>query len=498
MEAERLMVSLALPRSRHVALTLPTLDGVGLMTCTLYLIFFGFGFASFTDPDYWWHLTTGERIIDTLSVPRHDEFSFTATGASLLNHQWLSEVLIYGSVSSAGYAGTLGGFIAVTLASFAIMQRLLLRLGTPRAVALGLIALAMLMSAPFWTVRPQLLSWFLFALFLNVLIGRNRPAWALVPLVAFWANLHLGYVMGLGVICLWASSHLWLRASGDRNTDLRGIGLFVAACFGASLLNPNGWAPLFSMLDVLPFTSNQVAVQGIGELDAPDFSQPLHLPLLAGILVLIGLTLAGRVQDRFVTLLAIVFTALALQTARFQPIFALAFLPAAGLAARDLASRRPKSPATPRSLVNWALVAVVAVAVVIAIPQLPGAQTGRQANTNGRTYYPAQALAWVQAERPNANVYTSHMWGGYFIHGLFPDGHVYIDGRSNMYGGERFVDYRAIINANPGWQELLEDSGADTVVIERTEKLSSALAQADGWTMSLETPRDRVFVLDEP
>ena len=93
-------------------------------------------------------------------------------------------------------------------------------------------------------------------------------------------------------------------------------------------------------------TSGDVAVQGIGELEAPDFSQPIHLPLLAGILVLIGLTLAGRVQDRFVMLLAIVFTALAIQTARFQPIFALAFLPAAGLAARDLATIRQHFDAT--------------------------------------------------------------------------------------------------------------------------------------------------------
>ena len=488
------MVSIALVRNRSVALSLPPLDGVGLLTCVLYLLFFGFGFASFTDPDYWWHLRTGEQIVETFSIPRHDVFSFTAAGASLLNHQWLSEVTIYLSVSWFGYAATLGFFIAVTLASFALMQRLLLRLGTPRAVALGLIALAMLISAPFWTVRPQLLSWFLLAVFLNALIGRNKPPWLLVPVLALWANVHLGYILGLGVVSLWLLSHVWLHFSGERSKNLRGMALFVAAAFSASLLNPNGATPLVELVQYLPLTSSDVAVQGIGELAAPNFSQPIHLPLLAGILVLIALTLAGRVQDRFVMLLAIVFTALALQTARFQPIFALAFLPAAGLAARGLATRARKPGEPPRSLVNWGLVAVVAIAVVVAIPQLPGAQVHRQANTDGRTYYPAEALAWVQEERPEANVFTSHMWGGYFIYGLFPEGHVYIDGRSNMYGPDRFVDYRTIINANDDWQALLEDSGADTVVIERTEKLSIAMLDAEGWTLALETPRDRVFV----
>ena len=86
------------------------------------------------------------------------------------------------------------------------------------------------------------------------------------------------------------------------------------------------------------------------------------------------------------------------------------------------------------------------------------------------------------------------MWGGYFIYGLYPEGHVYIDGRSNMYGPDRFVDYRTIINANDDWQTVLEDSGADTVIIERAEKLSAALLDAEGWSLALETPRDRVFV----
>ena len=247
-----------------------------------------------------------------------------------------------------------------------------------------------------------------------------------------------------------------MHFSGERSINLRGIGnlrsmaLFVAACFGASLLNPNGATPIIELVQYLPLTSTDVAVQGISELEAPDFSQPIHLPLLAGILVLIGLTLAGRVRDRFVMLLAIVFTALALQTARFQPIFALAFLPAAGLAVRDLATRAPEPGGPPRSLVNWALVAIAALAVVVAIPQLPNAQVHRQAVTDGRTYYPAEALAWVQEERPQANVFTSHMWGGYFIYGLYPEGHVYIDGRSNMYGPDRFVEYRTILNGNDG------------------------------------------------
>ena len=490
------MVSLALSRSRHLSFNVPVLDGIGLLTGLLYLVFFAFGFASFTDPDYWWHLSTGEVIVETFSIPRHDTYSFTAAGAGLLNHQWLSEVLIYLSVSSLGYAVTLGLFIALTLASFGIMQRLLVRLGTPRLVALGLVGLGMLISAPFWTVRPQLLSWFLLAVFINIVIDRDRPAWILVPVLAIWANLHLGFLMGLGVVGLWFVSRVWEHRSGERTFAIWPAAAFVVACVAATLINANGVQPLLRILDYLPFTSSDVSVQGITELESPDFSQPIHLPLLFGVLTLIGVTLAGRVRNRFAILLAIVFTALTLQVTRFQPIFAIAFLPAAGIAVAQFVSRPRRVGLAPRSFLNWSLIAVAAVAVLTVIPQLPGAQVGRQANTDGRTFYPAASLAWVQENEPDANVFTTHMWGGYFIYGLQPEGHVFIDGRSSMYGPEGFESYRLILNANDGWQAELESSGANVVVVGQDERLGPALADAEGWSLVLEEPGEALFVRD--
>ena len=129
-------------------------------------------------------------------------------------------------------------------------------------------------------------------------------------------------------------------------------------------------------------------------------------------------------------------------------------------------------------------------------PQLPGAQVGRQANTDGRTFYPAASLAWVQENEPDANVFTTHMWGGYFIYGLQPEGHVFIDGRSSMYGPEGFESYRLILNANDGWQAELESSGANVVVVGQDERLGPALADAEGWSLVLEEPGEALFVRD--
>lgn len=488
------MVSITLAQSKSLRIALPAIDGVGLLTGVLYLLFFAFGFASFTDPDYWWHLRTGQLTVDNLSIPRHDVYSFTAAGQGLLNHQWLPEVLIYLSVSWFGYAVTLGFFIAVALASFGLMQRLLLRVGTPPAVALGLVGLGILMSAPYWTVRPQLLSWFLLAVFINGLIGRSRPAWALVAVMALWANLHLGYMAGLGVAGLWFLSRVWDRLAGERDSDLRGAALFVAACLGATLLNPHGPATLLRLLTYLPGIGGSATPQGITELQSPDFHQPMHVPLLAGIVLLIGLAVVGRVRDRFAIILAVTFTVLALQASRFQPMFAIAYLPAAGLAARHLISLARGSATPPRSVVNLILLIATAVAVLVAIPLLPNAQVHRQPVTDGRVYYPTESLAWLQKNRPDAKVFAPHRWGGYLIYGLYPEGHVYIDGRTDVYGAEIFGDYEDIIEAKAGWQELLERSGANTAVLGPSTRVASELRVSEGWSLVLENHRELVFV----
>ena len=488
------MVSIFFARSKQLTLALPALDGLGLLTGVLYLLFFAFGFASFTDPDYWWHLRTGQLIVETFSIPRQDVYSFTAAGQPWLTHAWLSEVLIYLGVSWLGYAATLGLFLSVILTAFGLMQRLLRRLGTPRIMALALVGLGMLISLPFWTVRPQMLSWLLIAVFISILTGRRAPPLALVGVMALWTNLHLGYILGLGVLVLWFVSLVWSRLADDEEGDLRGPALFVAACFAATLLNPNGPMTLLHSLPFVPFIGGALDLQAISEWRSPNFHVAMHLPLLAGIVVLIGLALRGGVRDRFALLLAVAFAVLALQASRYQPWFAIAYLPAAGLAARELRPEAPRIGAAAHSAVNWALIVLTAVAVLVTIPALPNPQVHRQAIADGRVYYPSAALTWLREHRPDANVFAQYEWGGYFIDGLYPEGHVYIDGRADMYGARILGDYFDIMAAEEGWEGLLEESGADTVVVERTKRLASALRADDDWSLALEGPAEDVFI----
>ena len=53
------------------------------------------GIARLSDNSFFWHLRTGEWILDHGTVPRHDVFSFTAPGTKWVAQSWLAE-LTYG------------------------------------------------------------------------------------------------------------------------------------------------------------------------------------------------------------------------------------------------------------------------------------------------------------------------------------------------------------------------------------------------------------------
>src|SRR5437879_1326282 len=61
-----------------------------------------------TDPDLWWHLRTGQWILDNRTVPHADPFSSTQDGTHWVAHEWLADVGLYLLYQA-------GGFGALTL-----------------------------------------------------------------------------------------------------------------------------------------------------------------------------------------------------------------------------------------------------------------------------------------------------------------------------------------------------------------------------------------------
>src|ERR1041384_1348146 len=73
-----------------------------LLVFVLLLILFMGAARNVFDPDFWWHLKTGQYIVETRSIPHTDIFSTVYFGREWVTHEWLSEAIIYAIHSSLG------------------------------------------------------------------------------------------------------------------------------------------------------------------------------------------------------------------------------------------------------------------------------------------------------------------------------------------------------------------------------------------------------------
>ena len=137
----------------------------------LFLGLFALTARNVTDPDVWWHLKTGRYIAEHKSVPHTDPFSYTRAGEPWVAHEWLTDLLLYQLLRTAGFGGLIVVFAMVLCAAFFLLY---LRCGPDPYVAGVAMHYAAWATEPVWGVRPQVLSLLLTSLWLLILERSER------------------------------------------------------------------------------------------------------------------------------------------------------------------------------------------------------------------------------------------------------------------------------------------------------------------------------------
>ena len=449
-------------------------------------------FTKGVDPDFWWHLRTGDLIFHS-GVPRHDPFSWTAAGHAWVAHEWLSEVLLYCVESAFGYWANVLLFGAIVAAALLLMYRLGRSSGAGTRPLVLLMYLSVATLGLYVTVRPQEFTWLGFTVFIYVLqryySGARAPVWALPPLMALWANLHLGFVYGLLLVGVWFGALAWERVRG-RKVDLQQPAVIAAACVLASLLNPDGpallWYPTRYVFD------HRVTAY-IGEWQRPTPLYPLYWPTFLTD-ILLALALVSRTRPKpFLWIVTAAMIALSLQAGRNAPFAALLLVPVAGgamsgrwQAATSRSDSLRRAPLVPAVL----LLAAVCAAAVQLGSRRSGATSFARPSESG---YPSAAAAYVKTYFAGRRLFNAYGDGGYLIYTLYPTLKVGIDGRSDFYGGQMMSDYTTIYRIRPGWEELLTKYDPEIVLIPKQAPLAEKLRTAPTWRLAFSDDHDLVF-----
>ncbi|HEX7781162.1 MAG TPA: hypothetical protein VF424_18065, partial [Vicinamibacterales bacterium] len=185
------------------------------------LVLFALTTITNTDTDLWGHTRFGLDMLRDHNLPADDPYSFTQD-KPWVNHEWLSEIQMGAAYALAGPAG-----LALLKGVFTFTA-LVLIWGALRGIDVApriiIFAIGAMSTVPVTrTLRPQVWSVVLLVIFCRILIeDRQRARWWCPILLALWANLHGGWIVGFGILVIWTSGDLLNWGRGDlRTPDLK-------------------------------------------------------------------------------------------------------------------------------------------------------------------------------------------------------------------------------------------------------------------------------------
>jgi hypothetical protein len=478
-----------------------------LLVAIVFIAIFTMAVRVPADTDTWWHLRSGQYIVENLTIPTTDPFSHTRADQLWIDHGWLAQIFWYGLYALGGWAAmALALAVLVTLAFWFVWQQIE---GNVFVGAFSMV-LGAIVSSVVWAARPQLITFVLTAVVAFLLHRFKRHEGRLLPwlplIMLGWANVHGGFAIGFMLMLAYlvgeAVNHFTKHkddpvVSWSRLKYL--LGVFVIS-LAVVAINPHTWR-----MWVYPFQTVGIDAlrDFIQEWQSPNFHLPYVQPFaLLLLLVIAALARTGRQADWTDLALVALWTGLALFASRNVAIFGLVIAPILARYA-DLAwtrqwrvwgySRVPFSQATAmvqntnlglktqnsKLVLNWVLLGLIVIAALIkiAVPLTPKANLKAEQDS-----LPYEAVEFIRQYQPPGPLFNSYNWGGYLIFKLWPDYPVYIDGRTDLYDDAFIRRYLSVMVVDEGWEQVLVGDGINLILVESNSTLAKFLKLDPNWT----------------
>lgn len=436
---------------------------------------------SYLDPDFGWHLRFGEIIWQTKTVPHDQIFMWPLSGDTWVDHEWLSNLAVFGLWSAGGYILITIVFALIPVTALWLINRQLISQHALPAVSqftlAGLEVWAIIAMRPHFGIRIQELTFlFVSLLILTIVKVRATKNWTyalwLIPGMYVWSCLHAGFLIGLVIMAAWIGYELiiyWLPSVRKAFSESPLPRLVIVALLIISVLSFSGtWLTPYGshLYEFLNDYRNNYYMDHIQEW-RPPYVFPIHYLQISYNVLMISLAM-GLVWTRqrkiplLHVLLTLLFAALAFKSVRHFPLLAgvslILIVPYAlkELCGNLVAPKHSKS-------VAW-ITAVCLAALTIA--SLAGARYTTKPFSAYCQSYPCASLAFLK-EHPqytSGRLFNHYNFGGFTI-GVQPDLRLFIDGRLPQYpfNGKTILEEYNRFNTKADASDRLSAYGITTV-----------------------------------
>lgn len=451
-----------------------------------FFIFLYFCDIPVWDFDFWWHLKTGELIVETQTLPDQDVFTYTsdeegpriAPGREkfILKQYWLAQSLMYLIYSKFDFTGIKVMRAAVLTLTLMVFFFTLAGRTSP-LISFGFLFLAFDISTQFIGERPQLFS-FLFLMLLMVMLERTtrerRYGYFIPPLMLLWANMHGGFILGDLVIAVFVVTEN-LKSLLKKRPFPKTFNIIAALSVLLSFLNPNYYRVVFEIINLEKYFTG-----GIQELQSPytmlfEKTRPLRTSFLfllgASVLPLIKVFIKRRAGESinwgsYITIYLLML--MSIKTSRYAIFFATA---GAWLMALELSYYERYIGRVPVKL-RTALTLVAAISVLSFSSYKITRFEFQKVFSPGvyKPLYPFGAVEFIKSSGIKGRIFNDQGWGGFLIWSLYPEKKVFVDTRWLNY--KAITKYDLIANADDGtegekatWERLLNSYNINFILI---------------------------------
>lgn len=456
----------------------------------VYLITF---WVNLPDFDLWARLAVGSIFFQTGSVLTKDIFSYLPTKDLWVDHEWGSGVIFYGFSKIMGNEGIFAVKALALLVIFLFIVKTIERkTSRPPGIFYMMFLGFALLPGIGGLVRCQIFTYLFFTAWLYLLErlkdNENKFIWLFPVSMLLWANLHGGFLAGIGLVSLYA-----IGESLNRKNPLKYFGILILIV-PATLINPYG-------LELWRFITHAVFLPRpyITEWEPISLSGPYHdflgmkIHILVGFFVFAFLTVMvglNKFRERTTpdwTKILLVMTLLyiGIRNQRHTQFFTLAVSAlfyddfvklwnplSAGIHLR-LKTKYDQFWAALQQ--NWGYL-LLAVIVMSSVPTLP-----HRVVVDPRVY-PVGSFEFIRQNRLFGNLATTYNWGSYAFWKLYPQCKVMIDGRyEEVYPQDVYLMAMQLSEHTVHWQEILTKYPTDILVLPKHRYTPADLAVLTDW-----------------
>ncbi len=459
------------------------------LTCFIFiaaaLLFYARLPMTLADTDALWHLATGETIsARNFEIPRVDPWTFSAGTMPWLNLSWSFDVGFYLLGDRVGLGASLTIMALLMALVVAIVAQQVISHTHSPVVTLAIAWIAALLLVLGLAPRPQIFTYLGVAVLLMLL--ETAPRWYKPLLCALlmlaWVNLHGGFVLGLGLIALYAAVAVIQR---DWRASERLLLMLIASVLVLPI-NPYGMGVFEGVWRTLG---------GALSTDIQEWQplNPMQSPFSAFILFVVSALALWKwrslsLREGLLLLLALGMGASAV---RHLPLLAiLASIPIATLLQAVMQTlprlkERDEEYARDMQQKHAALKGVVFALVFIAASFTPFAQKQIFASPPAfaGAAMPYDAIGFLRQQLHDARVLNHYDFGGALA--SFGRGRVryFIDGRAETaFPDDVTHAAQAFERQSEGWERLLINYQIDAVLVPVDHpSVAWFHAQADYW-----------------